>query len=242
MEMTTKKTISNKQILSQLKKNNIALFLALLFHVSGAIGILFTPYKQWFISNTPVNLLLMAALLMFTQKQKNIFFYAFVMLCFFTGLITEIIGVNTGTLFGHYTYGDVLGVKLFNVPLMIGVNWFIAVFCSCNIIFLLNEWLYKKISPDIQPSLVVKLLAFVIDAAMLTTLFDYILEPIATQLGFWRWLPDGSVPLFNFVCWFIISLVLSTFFRLMKFDKRNQFAVHLLIIQLLFFLVLQTFL
>ena len=32
MEMTTKKTISNKQILSKLKKNNIALFLALLFH------------------------------------------------------------------------------------------------------------------------------------------------------------------------------------------------------------------
>jgi len=242
MEMSTKKIITGKQIFSQQQKNNTALFLALLFHVCGAIGILYTPYKQWFINNTPVNLLLMAALLVFTQKQKNVFFYGFVFLCFFTGLVTEIIGVNTSALFGHYIYGDVLGIKFFNVPLMIGVNWFIAVFCSCNIIFLLNEWLYKKISTDMQPSLVVKLAAFVIDAAMLTTLFDYILEPTAIQLGFWQWLPDSVVPVFNFVCWFIISLVLSAFFRLMKFDKHNQFAVHLLIIQLLFFLVLQTFL
>jgi len=242
MEMTIKKSISKKQSLSQQQKNNIALFLALVFHVCGATGILFTPYKQWFINNTPINLLLMAALLVLTQKQKNIFFYAFALLCFFTGLITEMIGVNTGALFGQYQYGSTLGIKVFNVPLLIGVNWFIAVFCSCNIIFLLNEWLYKKIPTNMQPSPVVKLSAFVVDTAMLTTLFDYILEPTAIQLGFWKWLPDGSVPLFNFVCWFIISAVLSACFRLMKFDKHNQFAIHLLIIQLLFFLVLQTFL
>jgi putative membrane protein len=240
--MTTKKITSTKQLLSYKQKNNIALFLALLFHACGAIGILFTSYKQWFINNTPVNLVLMMALLLFTQKQKNIFFYAFVVLCFFTGLITEIIGVNTGALFGQYAYGDVLGIKVLGVPLLIGVNWFIAVFCSCNVIFLLNEWLYKKLSTDMHPSLAVQLFAFVTDAALLTMLFDYILEPTAIQLGFWRWLPDGSVPLFNFVCWFIISAVLSAVFRLMKFDKHNQFAVHLLIIQLLFFLVLQTFL
>src|SRR5689334_22296373 len=128
--MTTKKIITGKQIISQQRKNNIALFLALLFHGCGAIGILFTSYKQWFINNTPVNLLLMAGLLMFTQKQKNIFFYAFVVLCFFTGLITEITGANTGLLFGRYEYGNVLGIKIFGVPLLIGVNWFIAVFCS----------------------------------------------------------------------------------------------------------------
>jgi putative membrane protein len=214
----------------------------LLFHVCGAAGTLFTPYKQWFINNTPVNLLLMAYLLLFTQKQKNIFFFVFVLMCFLTGIITEIIGVNTGMLFGQYEYGNVLGIKLFGVPLIIGINWFIAIFCSCNVIFLLNEWLYKKLSTDMQPSLAVQLFAFVTDAALLATLFDYILEPTAVQLGYWRWLPNGSIPFFNFVCWFIISAILATFFRLMKFDKHNQFAVHLLIIQLLFFLVLQTFL
>ena len=49
--------------------NNLALFIALLFHIAGAIGILFTPYKNWFIQNTPVNLLVMVVLLIITQKQ-----------------------------------------------------------------------------------------------------------------------------------------------------------------------------
>jgi len=46
---------------------DIALFIVLLFHVSGAIGILFTPYKDWFIQNTPLNLLIMAVLLIVTH-------------------------------------------------------------------------------------------------------------------------------------------------------------------------------
>src|SRR4051812_22010067 len=115
-----KVTVNKGQLLSYQQKNNIALFLALLFHMSGAIGILFTSYKQWFISNTPVNLLIMSALLMFTQKEKNPAFFFFVLLCYATGMITEIIGVNTGYLFGKYEYGEVLGPKLYHVPWLIG--------------------------------------------------------------------------------------------------------------------------
>lgn len=225
-----------------LNKNNIALFLALLFHVAGAIGILFTPYRQWFVRNTPVNLLLMAFLLVFTQKKKNLPFYLFLVICYVTGMLTEIIGVNTGALFGNYAYSDILGVKIFNVPLLIGVNWFIAVFCSCNIVYRLNEWLYKKLSGGIFPPVSLQVFAFVVDAAILTTLFDFILEPTAIQLGYWRWLPDNTIPIYNFICWFFISLVLAIIYRLFSFEKHNQFAVHLLIIQLLFFLFLQTFL
>ncbi|HXL56649.1 MAG TPA: carotenoid biosynthesis protein [Chitinophagaceae bacterium] len=241
--MDTKKIITNnQQLLSNQQKNNIALFLAILFHVCGLIGIIYTPYKEWFIRNTPINLLLMAALLLFTQKEKNISFFLFVLLCYATGMITEIIGINTGYLFGNYEYGEVLGPKLYGVPWLIGINWFIAVFCSGNIVFRLNEWLYKKLATDMRPSLVVQLFSFVIDAALLTTLFDYILEPLAVKLGYWKWLPDNSIPIYNFVCWFIINSALLTVFRLLKFNKHNQFAVHLLIIQVLFFLALQTFL
>lgn len=243
MVMDTKQSpVRKQQQLSSHQKNNIALFIAILFHVCGAIGILFTPYKQWFISTTSPNLLLMAALLVFTQREKNAHFFIFLLLCYVTGMITEIIGANTGKLFGQYQYTDVLGIKLFAVPLIIGINWFIAVYCSCTIIFLLNEWLYKKLSTGMRPSIVVQLFSFVIDAALLTTLFDFIFEPSAVQLNYWKWLPDDSVPLYNFVCWFIISAALSTVYRLLKFDKRNQFAVHLFIIQVLFFWVLQTFL
>jgi putative membrane protein len=242
MVMDTRQTVHKQQKLSSHQKNNIALFIAILFHVCGALGILFTPYKQWFVSATPVNLLLMAALLVFTQKEKSISFFAFLLLCYVTGMITEMIGANTAKIFGQYQYTEVIGIKLFVVPLIIGVNWFIAVYCSCTIIFLLNEWLYKKLSSDMRPSIIVQLFSFVIDAALLTTLFDFILEPSAAQLNYWKWFPDGSVPLYNFICWFILSAVLSTVYHRLKFDKRNQFAVHLFIIQVLFFWVLQTFL
>lgn len=227
---------SNKQ------KNNIALFIALLFHISGAIGILFTPYKEWFISNTPLNMLLMAVLLLFTQRQKNIPFYIFITLCFVTGMLTEAIGVNTGNLFGNYQYGEVLGKKVVGVPLLIGINWFVIMFCTGNIVNQLSEWIFKKMPQDAQPSGKVKLFSFITDTAMLATLFDWIMEPSAQQLGFWKWLPNGEIPLYNYLCWFIISAALLTVFRFLKFDKDNQFAVHLFIIQLLFFLVLQTFL
>jgi putative membrane protein len=243
MQTETKKIIINKEkVLSQQQKNNIALFLAVLFHVCGAIGIIYTPYRDWFIHKTPLTLFIMAVLLVFTQKEKNMAFSFFLALCYATGMITEIIGVNTGYLFGKYEYGTVLGPKLYSVPWLIGVNWFIAVFCSGNIVFRLNEWVYKKLPADVLPSRTVQLFSFVIDAALLTTLFDYILEPAAIKLSFWKWLPDNSIPIYNFGCWFVISAALLTAFRLLHFDKHNQFALHLFIIQILFFLALQTFL
>ena len=64
---------------------NIALFIVLLFHISGAIGILFTSYKDWFIQNTPLNLLLMALLLIITQKQKDRSFFLFLIITYIAG-------------------------------------------------------------------------------------------------------------------------------------------------------------
>ncbi|MEP7317291.1 MAG: carotenoid biosynthesis protein [Panacibacter sp.] len=238
----SKKCINKEQVISYKQKINIALFITLLFHVSGAIGILFTPYKDWFIRYTPLNLLLMAALLVFTQRKKNISFYIFLLICFGTGMVTEAIGVNTGYLFGNYVYGEVMGRKLFEVPLLIGINWFVIIFCAGTVVQKLSDWVYKKIAVEIKPSVAVQVFSFITDAALLTTFFDWVMEPVAIKLGFWQWLPNGEIPLYNFLCWFIISAVLLTAFRFMKFDKHNQFAVHLFMIQLLFFLVLQTFL
>ena len=219
-------------------KNKIALFIAILFHACGAIGILFTPYRQWFINSTPFTLLLMAGLLIFTQQQKNFAFILFFIVAFASGLVVEIIGVHTGILFGNYVYGDVMGAKIFDVPVIIGINWFIVIYsCGC-LLSLVNTWIFKKLGTEIQLSEKLKKISFVIDVSMLATFFDWWIEPVAVKLGFWQWLGDGKIPFFNYLCWFLISMLLATFFHSLKFDKRNQFAVHLLIIQLLFFLTL----
>src|SRR6187200_2863197 len=108
--------------------NNRALFIALLFHVSGLIGILFTQQKDWFIQHTALNLLLMAVLLFITQQQKNLQFFLFFGITFIAGFCVELIGVNSAAFFGNYNYGDALGAKVFGVPLVIGINWFIIIY------------------------------------------------------------------------------------------------------------------
>ena len=226
----------------KISKQHTATFLAILFHLSGLIGILFTPYKNWFIQNTPINLLLMAVLLIWTQPQKKPSFFLFFAIVFLIGMGAEMIGVNTGRLFGEYQYGDILGTKLNGVPWLIGLNWFVVIFCSASVMQQVHAWSKRKMenAGSEMPGWVAAA-SLVIDGALLATLFDWLMEPVAMKLGFWHW-TKGAPPFYNYTCWFIISLLLLILFRRFSFPKANQFAVHLFIIQVLFFLALRTYL
>jgi putative membrane protein len=223
-------------------KKNIATFLAILFHVSGLIGILYTPYKEWFIQNTPLNLCLMAILLVWTQPGKKFSFFLFFAISFLVGMGTEMIGVNTGWLFGEYAYGDILGPTFNGVPWLIGLNWVVVVFCSGSIMVHVQDWFKRRFTNEESdmPSRVTAI-SLVIDGALLATFFDWVMEPVAMKLGFWQW-QDGAPPFYNYLCWFIISALLLVLYRSLSFTKPNHFAVHLFIIQVLFFLALRTFL
>jgi putative membrane protein len=59
------------------------------------------------------------------------------------GFITEWIGVNTGMLFGQYTYGSVMGWGLGGVPFTIGCNWFVVVYASCVASNLVINYFFK---------------------------------------------------------------------------------------------------
>ena len=223
-------------------KQHIATCIAILFHLSGLIGILFTPYKEWFIQNTPLNLCLMAVLLCWNQTQKNLSFFGFAAIAFLVGMGTEMIGVNTGRLFGEYKYGSVMGAQLNRVPWLIGINWFVVIFCSGAIMVKMQAWFKRKFEEDgrgLPPALAA--LSIIIDGALLATFFDWIMEPVAMKLGFWQW-KNSEVPLYNYTCWFLISASLLAIYRWLSFDKHNHFAVHLFIIQALFFLALRTYL
>jgi len=225
------------------RKIHISTFLAILFHLSGVIGILFSPYSEWFIQNTPLNLLLMTGLLFWNQQKINQPFFLFFACCFFTGMVSEMIGVNTGMLFGTYSYGKILGFKIAGVPLLIGLNWFVLVYSCIVLMEQLHEWVNNKYAASEMPLMPERLvsLSIIIDGALLATFFDWIMEPAAVKLGFWQW-ESATIPTFNYLCWFIISALLIWVSRKLKFQKRNDFAVHLLIIQTLFFLTLRIFL
>ena len=216
--------------------------MALVFHICGLVGILLSEYKTWFIKNSLVNLLVMAVLIVLTHRLKNKNFLFFFIITFIAGFTVEVLGIHTGLIFGRYTYGDVLGIKLFNVPLIIGINWFIIIYCTGMFISFYENYIMEKlIERGITINNRLTLISFIVDASLLALIFDWVMEPVAVKLGYWKWETAG-IPLYNYISWILVSAILLTLFRRLIGDNRNIFAVHLFIIQLLFFLVLRTFL
>lgn len=223
-------------------KYQIATAIAILFHCIGLAGLLFFD-TAFFIQSTPFNLLLSFSLLVWTQQIKNTAFFLFMAIVFAVGFFSEVAGVNTGILFGNYSYGNVLGVQWLKVPLLIAINWFIIIYC-CGISTqtLLLKVINKVATDSKQPPMILKAMSVIADGATLAVIFDWLMEPVAIKLGFWAWHADGSIPLYNYICWFVISMLLLTIFHFCQFNKKNKFAVNLLLIQAMFFLILRTFL
>lgn len=229
-------------MLNRFTKFDIATAIAVLFHSIGLVGLLFFD-KGFFLAATPFNLLLSFALLLWTHTERNIFFFLFLLICFAVGISVEIIGTNSGILFGDYSYGNVLGFKIRNVPVLIGINWFIIIYCSGISIHTLLMKAISRVAADTgKTPVALKALSVIVDGATLAVFFDWLMEPVAVKLGYWTWNGDGEIPMFNYICWFIVSLLLLAVFHFAKFNKQNKFAVNLLLIQLMFFLLLRTFL
>lgn len=228
--------------MKQLSRYQVATGIAILFHAVGLIGMLFFPESD-FVKTTPLHLLLMATLLFYTQQKINIYTTLFFVTCFATGIAVEIIGTSTGYLFGEYRYGTVLGPGIKNVPYIIGVNWFIIIYCCGVSVHSLLSRLSDKLSEELErPVKQVKALSIVIDGATLAVVFDWLIEPVAVKLGYWTWLGNGQIPMFNYISWFVISMLLLLLFHLLPIQKQNKFAINLLLIQAMFFLLLRTFL
>jgi putative membrane protein len=217
----------------------VATAIAVLFHAVGFIGIVVFK-SDLILQSTPINLLLMFGLLIWTQREKNYFFWLFVLLTLAIGIGVEMIGVNTKLLFGDYSYGNVLGYKVNNVPLIVGVNWLIIIYCcGVSIHTLLSKAITKVAAETATPPMTLKALSVIIDGATLAVFFDWLMEPVAVRLGYWKW--AGEIPFYNYLCWFIVAVALLSIFHFCRFNKQNKFAVHLLMIQVMFFLLLKTF-
>jgi putative membrane protein len=225
-----------------LTRCQVATVVAIIFHSIGLIGILYFD-RDFFIRTTPLNLLLMFALLIYTHQTTSRSFIYFFVICFFSGILAELVGTKTGMLFGNYVYGTVLGPAIEGVPWIIGINWFIVMYCSGTAIHTL---MYKlaagKTGNDLPLSGKLRTLALIIDGATLAVFFDWLMEPVAIKLGYWKWLGDGEIPFYNYLCWFVLSVLFLILFSKMNFYKNNKFAVHLLGIQAMFFLLLRTLL
>lgn len=228
-------------MLEKYSRNQIATGIAVLFHIIGLVGMLFIN-TNLFAHSTFFHLLLMVGLLYYTHQGSSNKFALFFMISFIVGVAVELVGVNTGLLFGDYKYGDNLGPKILNVPLIIGANWVMIIYCCGTAV----NMFFNKIAARFDGQIIVnrnRLHAFslIIDGAFLAVIFDFILEPAAVKLEYWEW-SGGEIPSFNYACWFLTSALLLAVFRWLKVYTNNLFAVHLLLIQVLFFLIINAFL
>jgi bisanhydrobacterioruberin hydratase len=223
-------------------KNNIATAIAVLFHITGLLGMLLGN-TSFFAQLTAMNMLLMFVLILYTHGVDHWSFYFFIVFCAVTGYVVEYAGVHTGLLFGDYEYGNTLGIKYKGIPLIIGINWFIMVYCCGVSIYALTALAKKRLLPE-QRSAYAKwsIASVIIDGALLATFFDWIMEPVAVYLHFWKWNADGEIPMLNYISWFVVSCCLLIVFTVGRFKKASKFAIHLLLIEFMFFLLLRTFL
>lgn len=220
-------------------RQQIATAIALAFHISGFIAIgLFK--SALFISLTPLNLLVCVALIFWTQEKINTAFLAFCLIAFAVGFAAEYVGIHTGILFGNYSYGSILGPKWNGVPYMIGVQWFVTMYCIGVGMDMMHQRLISR-QPDAYqrfPKWWVTL-SIIGDGALLAVLFDWVIEPVAVRLGYWQW-ANNDIPMLNYYSWWGVSSALLTVFHFFRFKKHNLFAIHLLLIQFMFFLLLRT--
>lgn len=201
-----------------------SVFVALLVHVSGAIGMAFFN-REFFVGFTAINLLLMFILLVWNEAELNFTFLKAILFAFVAGLFSEIVGVNTGMLFGDYHYSKVFGEKLMGVPILIGLNWFCIIYAAFQVILMVDK------------STQLKRVTVALLTALMATIFDFVMEPVAIKLDFWQW-HTPEIPFLNYACWFIISFLIALFFHWVGVKKSNPFAIYLFFTQLLFFVFL----
>jgi putative membrane protein len=198
----------------------IRIILVILYCV-GAVGMLIPETRTWFVKLSALNLFLSFVALILSRKENKLRFMVFLCIAFLIGFGAELIGVHTAYLFGSYQYGANLGVKWAEVPLIIGFNWGILAVTSSAVIHRvgLNKYMSAILS------------------AMLMVVFDYILEPVAIKLDYWHWI-EGQIPVFNFVCWFGVSLILQWIYLRMKLTELNKVAESLFLLMFIFFTLL----
>jgi putative membrane protein len=199
-----------------------AKFLLAVFFSVGIAGMAVTATRGLFISLTPLALLLsIAAVIIFHKPhdlRKEILFFLFI---FLAGFFVEVIGVKTGRIFGIYKYGQGLGPKILETPVMIGANWALLVYCTAAMTGRFGIPDFLKI----------------ISASALMLTYDVILEQAAPVMNMWNFEGD-TVPWRNYASWFLISVIFHSLLKLSGISIEKRIAPYVLYVQAAFFIVL----
>lgn len=191
-----------------------------LVHLVGVVGFFVMPGA--FALLVPLHLLFCFGVWLTNQPRWSRRLSAWLVLCGVAGFGAEVIGVKTSLLFGSYVYGDMLGPLLFDVPLMMAVNWALMASLAANVSAELRA---ARGWGPVRSALV---------GAALLTVLDMFLEPFAVRYRLWSW-EGGAVPVTNYVGWAFVAFTLLLPYHWTRLGPSNPVSGWLFALLLGFF-------
>jgi putative membrane protein len=207
----------------------IAIAILVILYAVGLIGTAF--FNEDLMKLTPVNLLISAAIVLWFHKGYNKLFVFYLAVVYTFGYLLELAGITTGKIFGQYFYGNNLGIKLADVPLIIGINWVMLSYCSMSVVGVLSNKFTLLKNQLIAPVI----------GALLMVFSDFWIEQLSQRLDFWYW-KNNTIPIQNYTAWFLFSFAFNFLFIRLQLNSTNKVAAVLFMLQLLFFIGLNVFL
>lgn len=198
-------------------KIKVYIGLVWLFTISGILGVISTASSR-FLALTPLYLSLNFLIILLCVKDQSVRVLKGISIPFILGFITEVLGVNFGLVYGSYSYGENLGLKIFEVPLIICLNWCLLTIVSADVGKLITRNKGLRI----------------LSGALLMILLDFLIEISAPRFDFWVF-KDGIVPLKNYVGWFLVASISHWWYQSFKINTNSKISYQIMTCLFLFF-------
>jgi putative membrane protein len=180
---------------------------------------------------TVFSALITPFILFASHSRYDIRFIAYVVIVFAGGFAVQWIGVETGRVFGEFFYGNNVGYKVLDVPIVAGLTWLVLSYCSSiTSVKIFSQPIFSK------TSFVVKYAQILIPllASLLMVLVDVFIEQIAGTFDWYYW-KNQQAPVQNYTAWFAFSFAFNFLFYKLDVDTDNKVAVWMYCLQLAFF-------
>jgi uncharacterized membrane protein len=163
---------------------------------------------------SPIVFALIHGAMLYRTREILIFFA----ICLLIGNIFENVGVRTGFPFGHYYFTNLMGPKLFAVPILLGLAYLGMAYLSWT----LARVILGNMQSPLRGSRVVTV---PLAAAFIMVAWDFSQDPVwSTILHLWIWQRGGpyfGVPVSNFLGW---DLTVYVVYQLFALYLRNRSA------------------
>ncbi len=135
----------------------------------------------------------------------------FFAICLVIGNVFENVGVRTGFPFGHYYFTDLMGPKLFVVPIQLGVAYLGMAYLSWTLARVILGNMREVVAGT-------RIVTLPLIAAFIMVAWDFSQDPVwSTILHLWIWKEGGDyfgVPVTNFLGWYLTVYVFYQLFAL----------------------------